>query len=138
MNRVRLLNQLINDEGLRLRPYLCTEGKLTIGVGRNLDDRGITEAEAMYLCNNDIDACIKDLNRSLPWWKDMDDVRQEVMVNMVFNLGIKRLLGFRKALSAMRTGDYDKAAAEMLDSKWARQVGDRSKRLANMMKKGSA
>lgn len=133
MNKDRLRKQLVDDEALRLKAYRCTAGKLTIGVGRNLDDRGISPAEAMFMLENDITAVCADLDRNLPWWKNLSDARQEVLVNMCFNLGIDRLLAFKNTLGFMREGKYDLAAAGMLDSKWAGQVGDRAKRLAKMM-----
>lgn len=138
MNRERLKKALVRHEGLRLKAYRCTAGKLTIGVGRNLDDVGISEAEAMVLLEGDIDGVIKDLNRALPWWSTLDDARREVLANMAFNLGIKTLLDFRLTLAAVREGRYKDAAALMLQSKWATQVGNRAKELAVQMETGKA
>jgi lysozyme len=128
-----LKNQLILHEGLKLEPYECTAGKLTIGVGRNIEDIGITEDEARYLLDNDILRVCDELDRNLSWWRDLSDVRQRVLVDMVFNLGISRFMQFQNAISAIESGDYDKAAEEMLDSRWAKQVGQRAHRLANAM-----
>lgn len=136
MNRTALMQQLITDEALKLKPYKCTANKLTIGVGRNLDDRGITKEEAMYLLNNDIDLVCDQLDKYIPWWRDLSDVRQQVLANMAFNLGIKGLLGFKNTLAKIKAGDYAGAADNMLASLWARQVGNRAKRLAELMKKG--
>lgn len=136
MNRDALANQLVIDEGLRLKPYQDTVGKWTIGVGRNLDDVGISKPEAMMLLGADIDAACAALDKSLPWWRGMSDARQQVLANMCFNLGIERLLGFKNTLAAMQAGRYDEAANGMLASKWALQVGQRARRLADMMKKG--
>lgn len=136
MNREKLIAQLLTDEGLRLKPYKCTAGKTSIGCGRNLDDVGISKAEAMALLENDIDNCARDLDRSLPWWRDMDDARRNVLLNMTFNLGIARLLGFKNTLALMKAKRYDAAAAAMLDSKWADQVGMRAARLAKIMRTG--
>ena len=136
MDRSALNAELIRDEGLRLRPYLDSVGKLTIGVGRNLDDVGISNAEALTMLANDVDLAIHELESRFTWFGDLSDARQRVLVNMCFNLGITRLLGFRNMLAAVELGDYYKAAHEMLDSKWARQVGDRAKRLATMMEQG--
>ena len=127
---------LVLHEGLRLHPYRCTAGKLTIGVGRNLDDRGITQAEAMMMLENDISEVEKDLDREYPWWRDMSPARQCVLADMCFNLGLFRLSGFVNALKAMLDGHYDDAADHMLDSLWARQVGQRAQRLAKMMRDG--
>lgn len=136
MSREALKRQLVAHEGLRLKPYLCTAGKRTIGIGRNLDDVGITEAEAMMLLDNDIDRCEAELDRALPWWRQMTEARQRVLLDMCFNLGIGRLLGFRNTLAAMEREDYHLAADGMLASKWASQVGRRAQTLASMMRSG--
>ena len=136
MNRDVLKKQLVDHEGLRLKPYKDTVGKLTIGVGRNLDDRGIAEAEAMYLLENDIDECVAHLDKALPWWGDLTPARQHVLLDMCFNLGIGRLLGFKNTLREVQEGNYDAAADNMLVSLWARQVGRRAQRLATMMREG--
>jgi len=138
MNRDRLKKALVRHEGLRLKPYTCTANKLTIGVGRNIQDNGISEAEAMLLLENDIDAIVRDLNRALPWWQQLDEARREVLANMVFNMGIGTVLTFKNTLAAVRAGDYKKAAALMLQSKWATQVGNRAKELAAQMETGKA
>lgn len=128
---------LKRHEGIRLKPYTDTVGKLTIGVGRNLDDVGITQGEAEFLLERDIDRVVADLTRAVPFWLTIDEVRQHVLVDMCFNVGVTRLLGFKKALAAIEAGDYETAASEMLNSKWATQVGLRSKTLADMMRSGS-
>lgn len=150
--------ELVRDEGERLKVYLCTANRRTIGVGRNLDDvgisaaetaalgitvnscvrEGITRAVSRALLANDIARCETDLDRRIAWWRTLDPVRQRVMINMCFNLGIKGLLGFVRTLSMIRAGLYADAAVNMLKSKWARQVGARSKRLSEMMRKGLA
>lgn len=136
MNRAALSNQLVLDEGLRLKPYTDTVGKTTLGVGRNLTDRGITQIEAMMLLDNDIITVEKDLDRSLPWWRSLSEARQQAVSNMVFNLGIIRFLGFKKMLAALQICDYVTASNEMLSSKWAEQVGKRANRLSDMILKG--
>ena len=155
-DRARLENELARDEGERLKAYRCTAGKRTIGIGRNLDDvgisaaecealgitlksciaRGITQAQSRALFANDIAGCERDLDRRLPWWRGLVPVRQRVLLNMCFNLGITRLLGFRNTLAMMKAGDFAGAARGMLASLWARQVGDRATRLATMMRSG--
>lgn len=127
---------LIKHEDLKLKPYRDSVGKLTIGVGRNLDDVGISSEEAMFLLDTDIERTKESLDRSVPWWGQMNDARQIVLANMCFNLGIGRLLGFKKFLAAAKAGDYGTAAAEMLDSKWATQVGKRATELAEIMRMG--
>jgi len=128
--------QLMKHEGLRLKPYQCTAGKWTIGVGRNIQDRGITEAEAMHLLDNDIDECQEELDRIIPWWIEKPAYVQLVLINMIFNLGATRLLGFKKFLKAVEENNFDLASTEMLDSKWAEQVGQRSIELSEFMKNG--
>lgn len=120
-------------EGLRLKPYRCTAGKLTIGYGRNLDDRGITEEEADRLLHNDILLCSLQLDRDLPWWKHHPENVQMVLMDMCFNLGISGLLEFKRTLGYIRDQRYSAAAVEMLKSKWASQVGARAKELSVMI-----
>lgn len=131
-----IIDQLIRHEGLKLKPYLDTVGKTTIGVGRNLDDVGITEEEARYLLANDIARVRADLDRKLPWWRTLDPVRQRVLEDMCFNLGIVGLRGFKNTLAAVQDGRFRDAAKGMLASKWARQVGQRAVTLSDMMRKG--
>src|SRR4030042_478069 len=136
MNKEKLINLLKKHEGIRLKPYLDTVGKLTIGVGRNLDDVGISKDEAEMMLSNDIDRSIYDLNRHLPWWINLDETRQMVLIDMCFNLGISRLLGFENTLKSIASGEYEIASQQMLQSKWAGQVGNRAKKLSQMMKEG--
>ena len=121
-------------EGLELRPYRCTSGKLTIGYGRNLEARGITEAEAGELLLNDINELTAQLSSRLYWFWGLSIVRRAVLTDMAYNLGINGLLSFKKTLRHIELHDYDAAADEMLNSKWAAQVGQRADRLAEMMK----
>ncbi|MCF2133862.1 MULTISPECIES: glycoside hydrolase family protein [Burkholderiaceae] len=132
-----LLSELSRDEGRRLKPYLDTVGKTTIGVGRNLTDVGIAESECDLLLENDVMHSVTWLDHHLPWWRSLDAVRQRVLINMAFNLGGK-LLTFADTLAAMQRGDYAKAANGMLASKWATQVGARACRLATMMRTGAS
>lgn len=132
----RFKSQLRLHEDERFRPYKCTAGKTTIGVGRNLDDVGISKEESDFLLSNDIARVERELDKAMPWWRQMTEVRQRVLADMCFNLGLDRLSGFVNTLAAMRRGDYDAAAEGMLASKWATQVGGRAKRLAAMMKTG--
>lgn len=136
MNLTQLQKQLVLHEGCRLKPYRCTGGKLTIGIGRNLDDAGISRDEAMLLLRNDMARAIGAVRTELPWVDKLDDVRQRVLVDMAFNLGIDGLLAFKNTLVAVASGDYDRAATEMLNSRWAGQVGERARRLARMMRTG--
>jgi lysozyme len=132
----KLTEMLVDHEGLRLKPYRCTAGKLTIGVGRNLDDRGISPDEALYLLRNDIEISRRELSAAFPWFDKLDSVRQCVLIDMCVNLGLTRLQGFRNTLALIGVGKYEAAAVEMLDSKWAQQVGNRARRLSGMMASG--
>lgn len=134
MNRALLKKQLELHEGVRHKPYLCTADKLTIGVGRNLDDVGLTADEIDYLLENDIDRCCMDLDRFLPTWYALSMARQHVLIDMIFNLGLTRLNGFKRFKLALENKAYARAADEMLDSRWAKQVGKRAIRLANAMR----
>ena len=131
----RGLEQIIRDEGIRLKPYRCTEGKLTIGVGRNLEDTGITKEEARYLLHNDYDLA-RDTATLYPCWTSLNGPRQAVLVNMVFQMGAAGVSKFRKMFSALDKKDYDLAATEMLDSRWHRQTPKRALRLALQMRTG--
>ena len=132
-----IIKQLIEHEGDRLHPYVDTVGKTTIGIGRNLTDNGITQEESLYLCENDLGKVRADLDAFWPGWRSIDEIRQRVLLDMAFNLGITRFMDFHITLSQVRTGNYTAAAASMLLSKWARQVGPRAIRLAEMMRTGA-
>ena len=133
---MRIEDLLIKHEAMRLKPYHCTAGALTIGVGRNLDSMGLSEDEAYYLLQNDIRRCEKELLKVFEWFAYLDNVRQDAMMDMCFNLGISRLRGFAKALEAMEDGNYEEAAVEFLDSNWADQVGQRAITITNMIRTG--
>lgn len=132
--RAGLTDSLIRDEGMRLKPYRCTAGKLTIGVGRNLDDNGISEAEAIILLSNDINEVFDELDTRIPWWSGLNDKQKIALANMCFNLGWPRLSKFKKMLAALKVKDFETAAKEALDSKWAVDVGARSQRIANLLR----
>lgn len=132
-----LASQLLRDEGQRLFPYVDTVGKTTIGVGRNLTDDGISQAECDTLLANDISAATVRLESAFPWTQGLDPVRQAVLVNMTFNMGIGGLAGFKETLAKIQAGDYSGAAQAMLQSAWAAQVGPRAQRLAIQMESGT-
>lgn len=131
-----LEDQLIDHEGLELKPYHCTADKLTIGVGRNIQDRGITEDEARYLLKNDIKIVEDELLTRQPVVAGLDSVRQRVLVDMGFNLGLPILMKFQNMWTAIEEEDYHEAARQMMDSRWASQVGRRAERLAQAMSSG--
>lgn len=129
--------ELSRDEGRKARIYTDTVGKITVGVGRNLTDRGVRENEIDLMLDNDIAESEAELDKFAPWWRKMSDPRQRVLLNMHFNMGWASLSQFKNTLAAMQSGDYSRAADGMLGSKWAQQVGQRAVRLANMMRTGS-
>ena len=134
INWDRLKQDLIRDEGLRLKPYHCTAGKVTIGVGRNLDDVGVSKEEAYNMLDADMQSVGRELDRNLDGWRTYPDGVALGLANMCFNLGWPRLSGFRKMLAALEAGDYNRAADEALDSKWAKQVGPRADRIAQLFR----
>ena len=156
-NRDQLIQKLIAHEGMVLKVYQDTLGIDTIGIGRNLKGRGInqdeleymgmksidavyklgiTEKDAIFLANNDVDIVEEELLRIHPIVDELDEVRQIVLVDMAFNLGVPRLCKFKNMWAAVYDGDYDKAAVEMLDSRWATQVKSRAIVLSNAMREG--
>jgi lysozyme len=129
--------ELRRDEGFRSRPYPCPAGFQTIGFGRNLDANPLSEDEGAYLLRNDIRRAAMGIAMRLPGLlEQVGDVRARVLLNMAVNLGVGGLLKFRRMLVALEQGDYGRAADEMLDSVWARQVGRRADRLADAMRTG--
>jgi lysozyme len=132
-----LRDLLIKHEALKLKPYRDTEGVLTIGVGRNLEDVGITREEALAMLDHDISRVWNDCVHEFPWFSDLHETRQNVVASMVFNLGMPRFLKFTKLIAAIEREDYDTASREMLDSRWAHQVKGRAVELAGMMRTGA-
>ena len=130
----RMSAQLRVHEGVRLKPYYCTADKLTIGVGRNLDDKGISESEATLLLMNDIQDAERDLKWHMPTYRSLTQTRKMVMLDMAFNLGVRGVMKFKKMHAALALRDYEEAARQMLDSRWAEQVGQRALTLAEMMR----
>ena len=134
----KLIEMLKRHEGSKKFAYRCTQNKLTIGVGRNIDEDGglgLSEDEIIYLLENDLARTAFELGE-FPWFSGLDDVRRDAMIDICFNIGITRLKGFTMALGAMARDDYDTAATEFLRSKWADQVGNRAKELAAMIRTG--
>jgi lysozyme len=120
-------------EGLKLHPYKCTSGKLTIGYGRNIEDVGISVEEADMLLNNDINRAVDELTLNVHGFESLPYMVRVVLIDMCFNLGITRLMTFKKMLRAILHDDYMEAAKELLDSKYARQVKSRAETLARML-----
>jgi lysozyme len=128
-----IVQMLQRDEGLRLKLYRDHDRVWSVGYGRNMTARGISEAEALYLLQNDIRACQGDLDAHLAWWRLLNAPRQAAMVSLCYNLGIFGLKDFKGALAAMETGKYRDAARLFLHSKWARQVGHRAQRITDLI-----
>ena len=135
IDRDRLRRQLTRHEGMKLKPYIDTVGKITIGCGRNLTDKGISQAEADLLLDNDMDECLADC-ATFPWFASLNGVRQRAILDLRFNLGAAGLRAFKRTLAAMARGDFIAAAAHLADSKWFRQVGVRGPRIVAMLRTG--
>jgi len=131
-----LTELLKKHEGVKYELYKCTSDKWTIGVGRNLEDVGISEEEADYLLQNDIERTIALMDDYIPWHDDLDLIRHEALVNFVFNVGIGTAMKFKKAMTALEKQDYETAANEMMDSNWSKQVGQRAVEVTEMIRTG--
>lgn len=134
--RAAIRGLITRHERYREFPYRCTAGKLTIGIGRNLEDHGIDLEEARYLLDRDIARCVADLS-SFPWFESLDRIRQRALIDMRFQLGPTRFRGFKKMLAALAREDYETAFAEALDSKWAQlDTPARAREIAQMLRTG--
>lgn len=134
--RIMLQQRLKAEEGFRPFPYLDSVGTLTVGYGRNLVSRGLTEEEALHLLDNDIYMAEDQIDSAMPWTRELDEVRKAILIDMCTNLGLRGLLKFKKTLQAVKEGRYQDAGVEMLDSLWAKQVGNRAAVLAKAMEGG--
>jgi lysozyme len=132
----KLIEQLKRHEGLRLTPYKCTADKWTIGVGRNLEDVGISEEEAEMLLHNDIQRASHQLKERFPWTLELDEVRFSALLNFVFNVGIGTASKFVNAMALLKARNYDMAADEFLKSRWAKQVGNRAIEVTDQIRTG--
>jgi lysozyme len=131
-----LIKMLRSHEGVRSTVYLDSVGIETIGVGRNLKDVGLSEDEIDYLLVNDINRC-KAEAKAFHWYKDLNTVRREAILNLLFNLGKPRFLGFKKAIKALESNDYEESADQFWDSRWRKQVGKRAEDICHMIRTGS-
>lgn len=133
-----LTEQLKRHEGVRLHAYRDIAGYLTIGAGRNIDSDGglgLSDDEIDYLLKNDISRCFRELE-PFGWFSSLDLVRQDALVNMCFNLGLTKLLHFRRLIESIKNQDFETAAAEALNSRWATQVGARAVEVSEMIRTG--
>lgn len=129
--------ELSRDEGRRTHPYLDTANRLSIGVGRNLTDRGVSEAEIDLMLAHDIESAESDLDKNLTWWRGLDPVRQRAMLNLCFNMGWPTFSQFPRFFSAMYQQRWADAAVELSTSKWASEVGARATRIIGMITTGT-
>ena len=151
INMEEIINRLILHEGLKLKPYKCPAGFLSIGVGRNLItnpltvqeqkvvgdlSQGITYEMAIYLLRHDIKRVMEECRSCFSFWKHLDAERKYALLDMCFNLGLRRLMGFKKMLNSLEIGDYRGAAKECLNSKYAKDVGKRAERIAKTFETG--
>ena len=135
----QLVDTLKRHEGVRSHAYKCSENMITVGVGRNLDENGgigLSDDEIEYLLMNDIERCDAELRAAYDWYENLKKPRRDAMINMCFNLGLTRLRGFVKALEAMSREQYDVAADEFMDSRWAEQVGERAVEVTELIRSG--
>lgn len=132
----KLIEQLKRHEGIKLTPYKCTSDKLTIGVGRNLEDVGISEEEAEMLLQNDIQRAAAQLKERFPWTLELDEVRFAALINFTFNVGIGTVSKFVNAMALLKAKNYDTAADEFLQSRWAEQVGQRAVEVTEQIRTG--
>lgn len=133
INIERLKEQLVIHEGLRLKPYKCSANKTTIGVGRNIEDVGITRDEAMMLLENDISRVTSECMNNFDWFMDLSLLRREAIINLVFNMGMTKFKQFKKTIAFLEQGLYPEAGAELLNSRYAQQVGNRAVEVANQI-----
>ena len=133
-----LTEMLRKHEGVRDKVYLCSAGYETIGVGRNIseDGLGLSDDEIDYLLSNDIKRVREELTEEYYWFAGLDEARQDAMIDISFNLGQTRLRGFVKSLEAMAREDFDTAADEFMDARWATQVGNRANEITEMIRVG--
>ena len=135
----QLIDMLIKHEGSESHAYTDTVGKITIGVGRNIDPDGglgLSPTEIAYLLQNDVSRVEDELFASFPWVEHIAYERADALVNLCFNLGLPRFKKFKKALAAAEAGDWELCANEFMDSKWATQVGRRAEEVTNLIRYG--
>lgn len=135
MNLDKLVAQLTVHEGLKLKPYTDSVGRLTIGVGHNLTDNGLTRQQCFDICKDDVNNAVTFLNANCPWFNDLDEVRQRAIANMTFNL-MSKLLEFKGMIAALKVKDWNTAADHLVNSGFGHQTGQRAQDLAKMIRTG--
>lgn len=131
-----LAAHLMNEEGLRLKLYKDPKGFLTGGYGHNFDAKGISQAVADLMLNEDMDDAIKDANTAFPWLVELTPNRQVVLIDMLYNMGALKLLAFHNMIAAVISQNYEQAALEMMNSEWYKEVGTRGVKLVALMRQG--
>ena len=132
MDLQKLKDQLLRHEGLKLKPYVDSVGKITIGIGHNLTDKGLTLTQVNAIFLDDVNDTLAFISKHFPWWNVLNDTRQRAIFDLVFNMG-GEILTFKKMLAAIEVGDWTTAAAELLNSHYATQVGKRAHDVAAML-----
>lgn len=130
----KLRARIIEEEGFERFPYRCTANKLSIGVGHNIEDRGLSDAAINFILDEDIDICLSQLEGNLSYWQTLPDCVQEALVDLCFNMGINRLMQFRMTLLYIKEGDWTRAADELMDSRYASQLPNRAKHNADLIR----
>ena len=136
-SRIKLKSLLLKHESYQQFPYADTNGFLTIGVGRNLQARGVSQPEALYMLDEDIKYFSTKLSSSLKFFNELNEDRQIALIDMCFNLGLQGFLNFKQMILALEACDYERAADEMKNSRWAEQVKDRAFELAEIIRTGN-
>ena len=134
-----IIEMLRKHEGVETHAYVDTVGKVTIGVGRNIDKNGgigLSQREIDYLLASDVERVEAELSRAFEWYDSLNDARKDAMMDMCFNMGLPRLSKFKKSLAAMSNRHYEIAAVEFLDSRWAVQVGQRAITISEIIRTG--
>ena len=132
-----IVASLRREEGFRSHAYKDHLGYVTVGIGRCIEEgvgSGLSLEEAEYLLMNDVRRCIGELGKALPWASSLDNQRKEVLVELAFQMGLPNLMKFKRMLAALKDGEFEKAAAELLDSKYAGQTPARSERYAKRIR----
>jgi lysozyme len=144
MDLVLMDAEIRRDEGVRYTLYYDTLGIPSTGVGHNLRASPLpagwtyplTDAQVDQLLNGDLQTTFSGLDANIPWWRGLDEVRQRVITNMAFNMGVSGLMTFHNMLGALQSGSYAVAASDMQASTWYRQVEQRAVRLCEAMETG--
>ena len=134
LDMAKVRENIIKHEGWKQFPYRCTADKLSIGVGHNIEDRGLSNAAIEFILNEDIETCLMELQGSLSFWDTLPSEVQAALIDLCFNMGISRLMQFRMTIQHLKDGEWDKAAEELLDSRYAAQLPHRAEANADLIR----